>query len=422
VDTVIDFNAVSKSFVLQHNARSIQERVTGIFGPRQPPELFWAVRDVNFQVLRGQSLGLVGHNGAGKSTILKLITRILEPTSGTVYTKGRIAALLELGSGFHPDLSGRENVFLYGSLMGLTRREMAAKLDEIVAFADIGPFIDTEIKHYSSGMYTRLAFAAATAVDPDILITDEVLAVGDEAFQRKCMDRIYGFRKAGKTIIFVSHALEIVRTLCDVAVWLDHGEMQAKGPASDVIDAYLRHVNRNEQERLAEERARKIEQADAETEAAPPVEENPFRVGSREIEITKIELLDAHEHEQVVFETNAPLIIRMHYTAHEPIRRPVFGVGLHHENNFWLCGPNSHVGGLTLPLVEGDGYIDYRITALPLLAGRYQLSVSIYDEYLMHPYDAHDRLYRLVVHNNDGAARFGVFDLPGQWHWQEQHP
>src|SRR5204862_8336036 len=169
-------------------------------------------------------------------------------TSGTVRMRGRVAALLELGSGFHPDLSGRENVFLNGSLMGFSRRDMQARLDEIVDFAEIGDFIDLEVKHYSSGMYTRLAFAVATAVDPDILITDEVLAVGDEAFQRKCMERIYRFRQIGKTIVFVSHALETVRQLCDRAVWLDRGVARAVGPAGEVIDAYLEAVNLREAE------------------------------------------------------------------------------------------------------------------------------------------------------------------------------
>jgi lipopolysaccharide transport system ATP-binding protein len=405
VSTVIEFQNVSKRFVFQHSAGTLQERIIGMFRPRPEQESFWALRNVSFQVERGQSLGLVGHNGAGKSTILKLITRILEPTSGTVRTRGRIAALLELGSGFHPELSGRENVFLYGSLMGLGRREMEAKLPEIVEFADIGPFFETEIKHYSSGMYTRLAFAAATAVDPDILITDEVLAVGDEAFQRKCMERIYSFRKAGKTIIFVSHALEIVRTLCDVAVWLDHGVVQAQGLAGNVIDAYLRDVNRQEQERIA------AQAAAAETIGVE-------RRGSRELEITGVELLDGAGASRSVFFTGAPLTIRIHYTAHKTIHEPVFGVGIHHESGFWVSGPNTGFDQFKIPLVEGTGYVDYQIKALPLLSGRYIISTAVVDATQLHTYDTHDRTYTLMVQNTTGRDRYGVVALPGQWEWR----
>src|SRR6266511_613302 len=226
---IIEFENVSKRFVLNRDQQdTVQGRFAKMLRRKAQGEEFWALRDVSFSVERGESLGLVGHNGAGKSTALKLMTRILEPTAGRVGINGRVAALLELGSGFHPDLSGRENVFLNGSLLGFSRREMRAKLPEIVDFAEIGDFIDMEVKHYSSGMYTRLAFAVATAVDPDTLITDEVLAVGDESFQRKCMDRIYRFRQQGKTIIFVSHALETVRALCDHAVWLDHCQARNK--------------------------------------------------------------------------------------------------------------------------------------------------------------------------------------------------
>jgi ABC-type polysaccharide/polyol phosphate transport system ATPase subunit len=408
VTTVIEFNNVSKRFVLQRDARSIQDRFTGMFRPRPAPETFWALREVSFAIERGQSLGLVGHNGAGKSTILKLITRILEPTSGTVHTRGRIAALLELGSGFHPELSGRENIFLYGSLMGVSRQEMEAKLPAIIAFADIGPFFETEIKHYSSGMYTRLAFAVATAVDPDILITDEVLAVGDEAFQRKCMERIYNFRKAGKTIIFVSHALEVVRTLCDVAVWLDHGVVQAQGPSSTVIDAYLRDVNRQEQERIAAEQA-----ADTGSEAV-----NVDRRGTRELEITGVDLLDGAGAPRSVFFTGAPLTVRIHYTAHKIIHEPVFGIGIHHESGFWVSGPNTGFDQFQIPLVEGSGYVDYHIRELPLLSGRYMISTAIVDATQMHTYDTHDRTYALTVQNTTGRDRYGVVALPGQWEWR----
>jgi lipopolysaccharide transport system ATP-binding protein len=405
--SVIEFENVSKRFLLHKEERkTIQERVVGMLRPRPAANEFWALRDVSFQVEQGQSLGLVGHNGAGKSTALKLITRILEPSSGSVRTRGRIAALLELGSGFHPELSGRENLFLYGSLMGLGRAEMAAKLPEIAAFADIGDFLDTEIKHYSSGMYTRLAFAVATAVDPDILITDEVLAVGDEAFQRKCMERIYGFRRAGKTIIFVSHALETVRSLCDVAVWLDHGVQRASGPAGPVIDAYLAEVNRQEQERLL---------AAHPSDRPPDGASSPFRRGSRELEIVRVQLL-AGDEECNVFRTGEPLTIRLHYRAHEPIAAPVFGVGIHHESGVWITGPNTGFDAFPVPDLDDEGCLDYSIPALPLNTGRYLVSAAVVDATQTHVYDLHDRLYPLVVHS-PSADRYGMFAIAGAWAW-----
>jgi lipopolysaccharide transport system ATP-binding protein len=403
ITKIIEFENVSKRFVLNRDRQdTVQGRFAKMLRRKTQGEEFWALRDVSFSVERGESLGLVGHNGAGKSTALKLMTRILEPTAGRVRMNGRVAALLELGSGFHPDLSGRENVFLNGSLLGFSRREMRAKLDEIVDFAEIGDFIDMEVKHYSSGMYTRLAFAVATAVDPEILITDEVLAVGDEAFQRKCMDRIYRFRQMGKTIIFVSHALETVRTLCDHAVWLDHGQAKRVGAASEVIDAYLADVNRREQ-----------------AQAGDPVNDGlGTRRGTREAEFTHVELLDLEGQPQTVFQTHAPLTVRMHYVAHQPISHPVFGVGLYHENGFWINGPNTNFDEVDIPIVDGAGYVDYHIPNLPLLAGRYQLSVALVDSTMLHTYDHHERMYRLIVQSDEVRDRYGMVAIPGEWAWQ----
>jgi len=404
---IIEFENVSKRFVLNRDQQdTVQGRFAKMLRRKAQGEEFWALRDVSFSVERGESLGLVGHNGAGKSTALKLMTRILEPTAGRVGINGRVAALLELGSGFHPDLSGRENVFLNGSLLGFSRREMRAKLPEIVDFAEIGDFIDMEVKHYSSGMYTRLAFAVATAVDPEILITDEVLAVGDEAFQRKCMDRIYRLRQMGKTIIFVSHALETVRTLCDRAVWLDHGQAKLVGAAGEVIDAYLADVNRREQ---------------AQTHTGDPGAIGlGTRRGTREAEFTRVELLDPAGRPQTIFQTHAPLTVRMHYFAHRPISHPVFGVGLHHENGFWINGPNTNFDGIDIPMIDGPGYVDYHIPNLPLLAGRYQLSVALVDSTMLHTYDQHDRMYRLIVQSDGVRDRYGMVAIPGQWEWQPE--
>jgi lipopolysaccharide transport system ATP-binding protein len=266
-----------------------------------------------------------------------------------------------------------------------------------------------EVKHYSSGMYTRLAFAVATAVDPEILITDEVLAVGDESFQRKCMDRIYRFRQQGKTIIFVSHALETVRTLCDHAVWPDHGVARKVGGAGEVIDAYLADVNRREQ---------------AQTQAAagnPDAAAIGTRRGTREIEFTRVELLDANGQPQMVFQTHDPLTLRMHYVAHQPIEQPVFGIGLYHESGFWLNGPNTSFAGITIPLANGPGYVDYQIPDLPLLAGRYQVSVAVVDQTMLHTYDHHDRMYRLIMQSDHVHDRYGIVAIPGQWDWQPEN-
>jgi len=400
---IIEFENVSKRFVLNRDRQdTVQGRFAKMLRRKSQAEEFWALHDVSFSVERGESLGLVGHNGAGKSTALKLMTRILEPTAGRVSMNGRVAALLELGSGFHPDLSGRENVFLNGSLLGFSRREMRAKLPEIVDFAEIGDFIDMEVKHYSSGMYTRLAFAVATAVDPEILITDEVLAVGDEAFQRKCMERIYRFRQMGKTIIFVSHALETVRTLCDHAVWLDHGQAKVVGSASQVIDAYLADVNRREQAQAGDSAA----------------DDLGTRHGTREAEFTRVELLDPAGQPQTVFQTHAPMTVRMHYIAHQPISRPVFGVGLFYENGFWINGPNTNFDEVDIPLIDGVGYVDYHIPNLPLLAGRYHVSVSLEDTTMLHTYDYHDRMYRLIVQSDAVRDRYGIVVIPGKWAWQ----
>lgn len=426
-NTLIEFNNVSKRFVLQTaKQNSIQERVANLFRPRARGQEYWALRNISFRVEPGQSLGLVGHNGAGKSTMLKLMTRILEPTSGTVRMQGRVAALLELGSGFHPDLSGRENVFLNGSLMGFSRRQMQEKLDEIIDFAEIGDFIDMEVKHYSSGMYTRLAFAVATAVDPEILITDEVLAVGDETFQRKCMERIYQFREQGKTIIFVSHALETVRLLCDVGIWLDHGRALAVGPASEVIDSYLADVNKREGEarrKAAEKAAEKAGEQVVEIKSGEEAEEpkgDPRRRGSLEAEITKVEFLDTDGLTRQVYPALEPVTIRMHYVAHKPLRRPVFGIGIYHENGFWLTGPNTRFDDFDIPEIAGKGYVDFVIPQLTLLSGRYQVSAVLYDEAILHPYDSQDRMHEFIVRSDGLRERYGVISLGGHWNWQEE--
>lgn len=430
---VITFEHVSKQFIIKRDRRnSFQERLTGLFKPRLNDEVFWALRDISFSVAKGETLGLIGHNGSGKSTTLKLITRILEPTQGRVVVDGRISALLELGSGFHPDLTGRENIYLNGSLLGFSRSEMAGKIESIIDFSEMREFIDMPVKHYSSGMYMRLGFAVAIYVDPDILITDEVLAVGDESFQRKCMDRIYALKKRGKTILYVSHALPQVRDLCDRALWFHHGNLMLDAPPDEAIDAYLDETNLRDQARIEAER----EAATAETSASAsetteestdeaqttPIVVDTRRWGTREAEITNVEFLNEEEQPTRTVTTGEPLTVRMHYVAHQRIEQPVFGVAIHHRNGFHINGPNSRFSGLDIPAIEGTGYVDYHIDELPLLEGDYELTVAIYDRTMSHPFDHHDRKWPLRVYTTSITERYGAVYIPARWSWQQTQP
>jgi lipopolysaccharide transport system ATP-binding protein len=255
-----------------------------------------------------------------------------------------------------------------------------------------------------------------------VLITDEVLAVGDEAFQRRCMERIYRFRRMGKTIVFVSHALEVVRTLCDQAIWLDGGVGRMVGESGQVIDAYLADVNRRERERIERLRRKEANEEEEATEEEAPEETTDDsaslqRFGSREVEIVQVELLDDAGHPRSVFQTHETVVVRMHYEAHEPVEWVIFGFALHHGNGLWLTGPNTSFAGMDLPRLEGAGYIDYIIRDLPLLTGQYLLSVSVYDETLLHAYDHHDRMYQLVVQSRGLRERFGMLTVDASWEW-----
>lgn len=224
VPSVVVMSGISKRFVIRKE-KSLKERIVNFGRSNKHKDDFLALQDLNLEIKAGQTIGLIGHNGSGKSTLLKVIGGIIRPTTGLLQRRGQVAALLELGAGFHPDLTGRENIFMNGSILGLTRKQLAAKFDEIVAFSGVGEFIETQVKFYSSGMYVRLAFAIAISIEPDILLVDEVLAVGDEAFQQKCMDKIREFQRDGCTIVLVSHSAEQIRDMCDRVVVLEHGNV-----------------------------------------------------------------------------------------------------------------------------------------------------------------------------------------------------
>jgi lipopolysaccharide transport system ATP-binding protein len=291
----------------------------------RPEETFTAVDDVSFEVTAGRTLGIIGRNGSGKSTMLKLVAGITKPSGGAVRVHGRVSALIELGAGFHPEISGRENVFINGIMLGLSKREVARRFDEIVDFAELAEFIDAPVKTYSSGMYMRLGFAVAIHVDPDVLLVDEVLAVGDEGFTHKCLDKFAEFKRRGKTILLVTHSLSLVERFCDDAIWLDAGRIRAAGDPKRVVDSYITDVERSEEAQLAVD-DQKAREAPPEPESASGSVEG--RWGSREAEILDVSLVGADEGAGHIFQSGEPLEIVLRVRAAQPLDDFVFGIGI----------------------------------------------------------------------------------------------
>jgi ABC-type polysaccharide/polyol phosphate transport system ATPase subunit len=358
----------------------------------------WAVEDVSFMVMPGESLGIIGRNGSGKSTILKLASGIIRPSAGQVVIRGRLSALLELGAGFHPDLTGRENIFLNGSILGMSKEDVTRCYDSIVEFSELAEFINVPVKHYSSGMYMRLGFSVAVHVDPDILIIDEILAVGDQSFQTKCIDRIYEMKRNGTTIVLVSHNLNTVRALCTHLIWLEHGEVKMSGRADDIIDEYLESqtgwiVNRNADGTGWE------------------------RWGSRQIELTAVKFMDKSGQAVDAFELGQPMTVEMHYRANEPVEDPVFGLSFFRPDGTYLSGPTNHISGLDLGTVSGDGVLRYSLPELPLSPATYYVTAAIYDKSGEQPYDHHEKAYRFRVVAENGSQYNGLVQFPSNWAW-----
>jgi len=382
-------------------------------------QVIQALDDVSFSVAAGETVGIIGSNGSGKSTLLKLIAGISRPTTGTVATDGRIAALIELGAGFHPEISGRENVFINGIMLGLSKQEIHRRFEEIVAFAGLEEFIDAPVKTYSSGMYMRLGFSVAVHVDPEILLIDEILAVGDEAFSHKCIERIRDFQRRGKTIVLVTHSLDMVEGLCDRAIWIDDGKLSDRGDPRRVIDAYLLDVAGKEdaelQDRADESPAIPEEAAPQPVEAeAAPAEPEQRRWGTREMEITRVVLLDGEEKERFVYQSGAPLTISVDFEAHtEGEKDIVFGVGLFDAGGTCCYGTNTDIEGLRSGEVQsGPHTFAFTIDRLDLVPGTYSLDVAVHrkDGYA---FDYHRGLHSFRVRSR--LKDVGIVRLAHHW-------
>ncbi len=383
---------VWKYFRLYHDKNQYL-KTTLLQGRRARYEEFWALKGVSFDIPHGSTFGIIGSNGSGKSTLLKCLAGILTPDKGSITSDGRVVALLELGAGFHPDLSGRENIYLNGAILGMTNAEITRRLDDIVDFSGLGQFIDTPVKNYSSGMTVRLGFAVATSVDPEILIIDEVLAVGDASFQQRCFERIESFRQDGRTIILVSHGLAHVTQLCDQVAWIEKGELKAVGPSLEVVSDYT----------------------GTSYNAQPKAEgEIGERWGSGEADITKVELLDQDGKTRTAYESGKPFNIRISFDAHVPIKDAVIGVRLTDLHGHPVWGTNTRRRGFNIPHIFGPGAISFDIPELPLLEGTYELTVALSDISEVHAFDHWERKVRFNVHQYQGFDE-GIVALDGSW-------
>ncbi|MDA1305847.1 MAG: ABC transporter ATP-binding protein [Acidobacteria bacterium] len=374
----------------------------------RPEETFHALKDVSFLVPKGCTYGVVGRNGSGKSTALKLVAGITKPTIGVVKVEGRISALIELGAGFHPEISGRENVFINGIMLGLSKREIQNRFDEIVEFAEMAEFIDAPVKTYSSGMYMRLGFAVAIHVDPDVLLVDEVLAVGDEGFTHKCLDKFGEFKRRGKTILLVTHSLGLVERFCDEAVWLDAGEKKAEGDPTRVVGTYVTDVARQEERflRASDAKAREeVGDIDASAKAGP-VDATEIstdmnragegRWGSGGVEITSVVFETADGQSTQVFHTGEPMRVTLGIRASSPVRDFVFGIGLFTADGVSVYGTNTDLEEFEADRLEGDQTVTLLIDSLDLVEGTYKLDVAVHRRDGS-PYDYHRLLHTFRV-------------------------
>jgi lipopolysaccharide transport system ATP-binding protein len=397
---VIEVNGMSKKFRLGAGAGDMRDRFKKMFSrdpEAQTARDFWALQDISFKGAQGESFGVIGHNGSGKSTLLKLLTGIYTPTSGTFKTQGRVAALIEVGAGFHQDLTGRENVYLNGSVLGMKKREIDQRYDEIVAFAELEKFMDTPVKRYSSGMYMRLGFAVAAHINPDIVLVDEVLAVGDESFQNKCMKRMLELHQEGKTIIFISHSMDAVAAMCQRVMLLSRGQTLAVGEPNEVISAY---------------RTSQLLAQEARNPGAS--QEGELAIGSKDVEIVDVSLWNSNGEKCDTVTLGEPVQVRCRYRANVRIDDPAFGVGIYRADDLYIFGANTRFDELSLDPLEGEGEFVLTYESMVLLQGMYHISVAIYRRtQTNYPIDVMHKVLPMIVVSRTLSK--GVVELPHNW-------
>lgn len=372
-------------------------------------EDLWVLRDINFDIEKGETIGIIGKNGSGKTTVLKLLAGVTKQDVGTIEINGSVSALLELGTGFQEELTGGENIFLNASILGLRKREICAKFDSIVDFAEIGKFIDSPMRTYSTGMWMRLGFALAIYANFEILLIDEILTVGDIYFQKKCFEKINQLKQNGITILFVSHNLEKIEEICNRSIWLDGGLLKAFDTTDKVVNMYLNKIEHDMH--IIDQR-----------EVAEVSEETVLKRkwGSKEVEITDVYFSDKYGNIQESFATGETFTIHINYLAKNVIRNPTFGFGINRIDGSDICGPNTKAYHFFIDYIKGEGEVRFTFDNLPLLEGKYLVSVSVYDSDISHPYDHHDRVYDFSIKSNRIEERYGFLKPQGRWYHEKR--
>jgi ABC-type polysaccharide/polyol phosphate transport system ATPase subunit len=444
---VINVSKVYRRYAQKKQFATLKSAILSgsLLGDLRPDETFQALRGVSFQVKKGSTFGVIGRNGSGKSTLLKCVAGITRPTEGEVKVDGRISALIELGAGFHPEISGRENIFINGIMLGLTKREIQHRFDEIVEFAEMQDFIDAPVKTYSSGMYMRLGFAVAVHVDPEVLLVDEVLAVGDQGFTHKCLDKFAEFRRRNKSILLVTHSLDLVEKFCDEAHWLDKGVTKGEGDPKRVVAAYVINVEDTEENELAKAEAARVAAAARTVAAAPdagnrepgagsrepddsgegapqgtaeePGYKDGFRSdegrwGTREVEITRVTISGPNGDAAHVFQSGDPIDVRMDVASKGKVTDFVFGLGLFNADNVCVYGTNTNLEEFQPTEIDGHAIVTFKIDRLDLVEGTYRLDLAAHkaDGY---PYDYHRLLYTFRVKSR--IRDVGIYRPDHKW-------
>ncbi len=391
-EIALSVDSVTKTFKI-HSERASSLKQFIASGGRNRYEEFTALNGVSLDVKVGEAVGIIGHNGSGKSTLLKCMAKILTPKSGTITVNKRMAALLELGAGFHPELSGRDNVFLNAAILGMARQEIALRFDEIVRFSGLEQFIDAPVKTYSSGMYVRLAFAVAINVDPELLLIDEILAVGDVTFQQRCMEKFVEFREQGRTLVLVTHDTSSVRHFCDRAIWLDKGVIRSEGRPADVIDEYTEYMLGSEEEA-----------------------DGASRRGDGKIHVDKVDILvDGNRVDRV--RTGDDVTFRLHFEADEPTPNPVFTITLARLDGIGVTAPSSRDADAVPKQISGKGYVDISMADIPLMPGPYVVHTAVTGWGLKHIYDHLHHARTFDVMAGDSAETNGLVTLRPTWSW-----